>query len=262
MAAPSVAAMTLPFDLPATSTGTVAAVTGASRGLGAALAARFAARGMALGLCARTEPAVPDGAAPDAVVTAAVDVRDAAAVDAFAAHVAATLGPVDLWVNNAGVIGPIDPARDSDPDEIHDALLINIGGVMHGSAAFARAARQAPPARRVLVNISSGAATSVYPGWSTYGPTKAAVDHYSRIVAVEEPDLVVYAVAPGVVDTDMQAAIRASDPAAFPARPRFEAMHRDGTWNDPAWIADHLAGLLHGSYRPDDVVIRIPDAPR
>lgn len=251
-----------PFPLPDDLTGTVVVVTGASRGLGASLAARFAERGASLALCARTEPPVPASTDADRVVTAAVDVADPAAVEAFADQVVERFGPIDLWVNNAGVLGPIAPARDADQAQVRDALLINVAGVMAGSAVFARRARTWPTARRALVNVSSGAATSVYPGWSTYGPTKAAVDHYSRHVAAEEPDLVVHAVAPGVVDTDMQAQIRASDEAAFPAIDRFRTMHETGSWNDPDWIADHLLGILTGAWTPDDVVVRVPDAPR
>jgi benzil reductase ((S)-benzoin forming) len=253
---------TTPFPLPDDLTGTVVVVTGASRGLGSTLAARFAERGASLGSCARHKPGIPDGATAERVVAASVDVADAAAVEAFADRVVETFGPIDLWVNNAGVLGPIAPARDADQTAVRDALLINIAGVMAGSAAFARRARTWPEGRRALVNVSSGAATSVYPGWSTYGPTKAAVDHFSRHLAAEEPDLIVHAVAPGVVDTDMQAQIRSSDEAAFPAIDRFRAMHDNGTWNDPVWIADHLLGILTGAWTPDDVVVRVPDAPR
>ena len=81
-------------------------------------------------------------------------------------------------------------------------------------------------------------------------------------MAVEEPELIVHAVAPGVVDTAMQERIRESDAADFPAIDRFREMHRTGSWNDPGWIADHLVGLLVGSWTPDDVVVRVPDVPR
>lgn len=251
-----------PFDLPADLDGTVVVITGASRGLGAAMAHRFGALGASLGLCARTAPAVPEGVDDDRVLAHSVDVADAAAVEAFADAVVDRFGPVDLWINNAGLIGPMTPARDAEATAVREALLVNVAGVMAGSAAFARRAHGWAPGRRVLVNISSGAAKSIYPGWSTYGPSKAAVDHFSRHVAVEEPDLVVHSVAPGVVDTDMQARIRESDRSDFPALDRFVELHRTGAWNDPDWIADHLIGLLAGTWSPDEVVVRVPDVPR
>lgn len=251
-----------PFDVPDRLDGVVAVVTGASRGLGAAIARNLGARGASLGLCARTRPAIPEGVDDDRVLSAAVDVANAVAVEAFASAVEDRFGPIDLWVNNAGLLDPIAPARDADPEQTRETLLVNVAGVMAGSAAFARRARAWPEGRRVLVNVSSGAATNVYPGWSTYGPSKAAVDHFSRHVAVEEPGLVVHAVAPGVVDTDMQAQIRTSDESSFPAIARFHELHETGSWNDPDWITDHLVGLLVGTWTPDDVVVRVPDVPR
>ena len=110
----------VPFALPPEQlAGKVVVVTGASRGLGAGLAARFAQHGAVLGLCARTEPAPPAGAR---ALCAAVDVTDAVAVEAFGAAVAAQLGPIDLWVNNAGVLEPLGPQRDHDPVEVLQQL--------------------------------------------------------------------------------------------------------------------------------------------
>lgn len=246
----------VPFDLPADAlAGKVVVVTGASRGLGAGLAARFAALGASLGLGARTEPHTPVGSQ---AVCAVVDVTDAAAVEGFAGAVSATLGPVDLWVNNAGVLDPMGPQRDHDPNEVDRALLVNIGGVANGTRTFTRGARSWPPGRRVLVNITSGAARSTYAGWSIYGATKAAVDRFTETVALEEPDVVCHAVAPGVVETDMQAAIRAVDEATFPAVGRFRQIHADRAATTPAWVADHLAALVTGSLTPDECVYRVP----
>jgi benzil reductase ((S)-benzoin forming) len=248
--------------------GRVAVVTGASRGLGAGLAARFAARGVSLGLCARATPAVPPAAGGRALA-AAVDVTDAAAVDAFAAAVAERFGRIDLWVNNAGVLAPIGPLRDASPAELDAHIRINVGGVLLGSRAFARHVRSRPGGG-VLVNISSGAARTVYPGWAAYCGAKAAVDHLTRVVAAEEADagLRALAVAPGVVDTDMQAVIRATPASEFPALDRFLALARDDAFNSPAWVADQLLLLAWGpgpgpgGLGPAEVVVRIADEPR
>ncbi len=235
--------------------GKVVVITGASRGLGAGLAQRFAELGAGLGLCARTEPAGPAGAL---ACCEAVDVSDHGAVDRFAAAVNDALGPIDMWINNAGVLDPMGPNRTLDPAAVERALLINIAGVANGTRAFSQRARDWPPARRVLVNISSGAAAKSYQGWSIYGATKAAVDRFTEVVALEEPELTCAAVAPGVVETDMQVAIRAADAATFPDVDRFREMHRDGTASSPAWVADHLAAFFTGSFEPDAVVWRVP----
>lgn len=239
--------------------GQVAVITGASRGLGAGLAQRFAEYEMALGLCARQEPAPPPGVE---AVCASVDVADASAVEAFAAAVVATLGPITLWVNNAGVLDPMGPQRDHSPADVERALLVNIGGVANGTRSFTNHARAQPSGSRTLVNLSSGASTSVYPGWSIYGATKAAVDHFTEIVATEEPLVGCWSVAPGVVDTDMQATIRTHDQSTFPAIERFRQLKRDMAWNSPAWVADHLLAIHTGQLVPDSVVYRVPAEPR
>jgi benzil reductase ((S)-benzoin forming) len=235
--------------------GRIAVITGASRGLGAGMAERFAERGVRLGLCARHEPDPRNGA-----VTASVDVTDAEAVDRFAATVADRLGPIDLWINNAGLLEPIAPLRDTDSWQLEAHVRANVLGVLYGSRAYARHVH-ATGHGGVLVNISSGAATSVYEGWAAYCATKAAVDQATRVIAQEEKEsgLRAYAVSPGVVDTDMQAMIRATSPEAFPQVERFRKMAETGAFNSPRWVADHiLAAAFDPAAEPTDVVWRVP----
>jgi NAD(P)-dependent dehydrogenase (short-subunit alcohol dehydrogenase family) len=242
----------------------VAVVTGASRGLGAGLADAFAAQGIRLGLCARTVPDAPEGA--DAV-TAAVDVGDAGAVERFAADVVDAFGRVDLWVNNAGVLDPIGPLVDADPDALRRHLEINVLGVMHGSATFVRHVRSRAGGG-VLVNMSSGAATSPYVGWAPYGASKAAVEMVTEVVALEEREhgLRAVALSPGVIDTDMQALIRSTPPERFPTVDRFHALYASGAFNTPAWVASFILDELvdgsgPGAEGPGSVRRRVPDQP-
>ena len=236
----------------------VAVVTGASRGLGAGLADHFAEAGLALGLCSRSDPVLPDG---PTVVARRLDVTDAAAVDAFAAEVVDRLGRIDLWVNNAGVLEPIDPLRDADPADIARNLEVNVLGVVHGTQSFVRHVRSRA-GDGVLLNISSGAASSGYAGWAAYSASKAAVERLTEVVQLEEGDhgLRAHAVSPGVVDTDMQASIRATPSDRFPAVERFRRRKDEGRFNTPGHVARHVLALAFDpACRTDEVSVRVPD---
>lgn len=239
--------------------GRTAVITGASRGLGAALALDFAARGMRLGVCARSEPVLSSGVD---VVSQRVDVRDEKAVDAFARRVESQLGAVDLWINNAGVLDPIAPVRDLELDAFRDHLAVNLEGVFLCTRAYVRQLRRL---RRpgVLINISSGAAWHGYAGWGAYCAGKAGVDRLTECVQLEEASdglLRVHAVAPGVIDTDMQARIRACTPDVFPEVERFVEMKRNDTFNTPGFVAQHLLAIAFDpAARPAEVTVRLPD---
>lgn len=232
----------------------VAVITGASRGLGAGLAARFADKGVRLGLCARS-PIGFEGA-----VTAAVDVSDAAQVAAFAQQVIARFGRIDLWINNAGILDPIAPLRDVTSEQFRRQLEVNVLGVVHGSQAMIEHVR-GRDGGGVLVNISSGAAKKGYSGWSAYCATKAAVDRLTEVIALEEAEagLRAHAVAPGVIDTDMQAAIRATPEERFPLKEKFVQMKREESFSSTTWVADHLLEIAFGADPGRwDTILRLP----
>jgi len=236
--------------------GRTAVITGASRGLGAGLARAFREQGMRLGLCARSAPIL--AGAPD-VVAERVDVRDPAAMATFAGAVEARFGAIDLWINNAGLLEPIAPLRDVEPGAARAHLEVNVLGVLFGTQAFVRHLRRRG-GEGVLVNVSSGAARKPYAGWSIYCAAKAAVDRMTECVALEEAahGLRAYAVAPGVIDTDMQALIRATPPERFPDAPRFVEMKRENRFNTPAFVAEQILALAFDpAARPTEVLVRL-----
>lgn len=237
--------------------GKTAVITGASRGLGAGLARDFHARGMNLGLCARSSLPL-DGTARS--VSTRLDVGDAKAVDAFAAQVIERFGAIDLWINNAGVLAPIAALRDVSDADAEAHWRINVNGVLHGTRAFVRHLRTRG-GEGVLINVSSGAARNPYAGWSIYCAGKAAVDRMTECVQEEEraAGLRAYAVAPGVIDTDMQAEVRGSDPSAFPQLPRFLELKRQGAFNTPEIVAEHLLAIAFDpERRPTQVCVQVP----
>ena len=195
--------------------GKAAVVTGASRGIGAATAEELARQGVAVVLAARSRGEIDAvaqkiAAAGGKASAVACDVARYEDVAAAVDHCRKTYGSLDILVNNAGVIDPIARLAESDPDGWGRAVDINVKGVYHGL-------RAAIPIMEsqgggVIVNISSGAATSALEGWSHYCATKAAVLMLTRCTDKEYRDkgIRVVGLSPGTVATDMQVAIKAS----------------------------------------------------
>lgn len=195
--------------------GKVAIVTGSSRGIGAATAEELARRGVAVVLAARSRGEIDAvaqkiGAAGGKASAFACNVAKFDDVAAAVEHCQTAFGSFDILVNNAGVIDPIARLGDSDPEGWDSVVDINLKGVYHGL----RAAIPVMEAQGhgVIVNISSGAATSALEGWSHYCATKAAVLMLTRCVDKEYRDkgIRIVGLSPGTVATDMQRAIKAS----------------------------------------------------
>ena len=218
-----------------------AVVTGHSRGLGAAVAAELMARAIPVLGLARGHAESAEG-----MEQATVDFGDAAALAAWLqGHALASfLAGADmvLLVNNAGVVSPVGPLSEQDPAAALRAAIVNVGAPLALSAAFVQAA---PQAERRILHISSGAGRSAYPGWSVYCATKAALDQHARAVALDGDARVrCVSMAPGVIDTDMQAEIRATPDERFPLKQRFVDMKEGGVLVSPADCAVKLVDCL------------------
>ncbi|UQT59411.1 SDR family oxidoreductase [Streptomyces durmitorensis] len=188
----------------------VAIITGASKGLGRALGAALAGRGWDLVLDARTAAALDDSAASardlagrgTRVEAVAGDVTDAGhRADLLAA--AHQLGGLDLLVNNASALGaePLVRLEELTLDGLRQALETNVVaalGLIQEALPLLRASGAG-----AVVDVSSDAAVEAYETWGGYGASKAALDHLSAVLAVEEPGIRVWAVDPGDMRTDL-----------------------------------------------------------
>ena len=182
----------------------VAVITGASRGLGLALASSLAARRWDLVVDARGGDALAEATAgfmgDGRVVAIAGDVADpghrAALVDA-----ARTLGGLDALVNNASSLGPSPLPRLAElPLDALDAVLrVNVAAPL----ALIQSALPLLGAGGRIVNVTSDAGVEGYEGWGAYGASKAALEQMSRVLAAEHPELRVYWVDPGDMNTQM-----------------------------------------------------------
>ncbi|WP_329452725.1 SDR family oxidoreductase [Streptomyces sp. NBC_01724] len=193
-------------------TGRVAVVTGASSGIGEASAEHLAELGAAVVVLARRAARLEDlvvriQKAGGTAVAIAVDVTDAAAVQAAADRVAAELGGADLLFNNAGVMLPA-PIEELATDQWQHQIDLNITGLMNVIGAFTPQLVKAAGERGVadLINTSSIAAQNIFPNFAVYSGTKAYVTHLSRHLRVElgAKNVRVSAIEPGIVGTELQ----------------------------------------------------------
>jgi NAD(P)-dependent dehydrogenase (short-subunit alcohol dehydrogenase family) len=179
----------------------VAIITGASRGLGLALSRELAADGWRLVIDARGREELQRTARELAEVGhvrgLAGDVSDAGHRSAL---VDAAGGRIDLLVNNASILGPSpQPQLDAYPlTELEAVLRVNV------LAPLALIQLALPLMRDgAIVNVTSDAAVQPYAGWGGYGSSKAALEQLTAILAVEHPELRIYAVDPGDMRTRM-----------------------------------------------------------
>jgi NAD(P)-dependent dehydrogenase (short-subunit alcohol dehydrogenase family) len=174
-----------------TATTRTAVVTGGLSGLGQASARRLAADGVTV---------VTFDVSPGADVV--VDVTDADAVAAAAAEV----GPVDILVNSAGVVGPNKPLWEVQDDEWSATFAVNVTGTFHLCRAFVPGMRERGWGR--IVNIASMAGKDGNPRLSAYSASKGAVIAMTKSLGKElaTTGVLVNAIAPAVIDTPMNAA--------------------------------------------------------
>jgi len=182
----------------------VAVVTGASQGLGLALGEALARDGWALVVDARRrdrlDAAVERLAAHTEVIGIPGDVTDPAHRDELA-RAAADLGELRLVVNNASTLGesPLPSLRAIEPRVLRRVFDVNVVAPI----ALVQALDEHLAERATIVNITSDAGVEAYEGWGGYGSSKAALEHASRVLAVERPELRVLIVAPGDMRTEM-----------------------------------------------------------
>ena len=218
-----------------------ALITGASQGFGRALLTALAAQHWTCVVDARDARALHQAtAALPGVRALPGDVTDP---DHRADLMAATDGRVDLLVHNASTLGPSPLAQLTDYplDALRRVFEVDVVAPLALTQTALPALRAAPTP--TIVVLSSDAAVEAYPGWGGYGSAKAALDHLAAVLAVEHPELRVYAFDPG----DMRTAMHQ---AAFPGEDISDRA-------EPATVVPALLHLL--AERPDSGRYRAAD---
>ena len=232
--------------------GKAALVTGASKGIGAAAAIHLADCGAKVALLARSADEIKRIAGEinaahgsGTAIAISCDVADYSAVAGAVERTISAFGSLDVIVNNAGLIDPISHLEDSDPDAWGKVIDVNVKGVYNPIRAAA--AQMQKQGSGVVVNISSGAATSHMEGWSHYCASKAAALSITGTAHKElsPHGIRVVGLSPGTVKTDMQVSIKAS--GINPVSQLDPGVHIP-----PAWVAKCIAWLATDAGRSWD----------
>lgn len=226
-----------------------AILTGHSRGLGAAIAENLLSRQIPVLALARTKNIELAQRFPAILTQIELNLADSTALAQWLADDTLRTYLNDcktaLLINNAGVVHPVGPLDLQDVTTIARAVALNVAAPMMLASAVAAATPDASD-RRIL-HVSSGAARSPYPGWSVYCATKAALDQHARAAALDKTRaLRICSLAPGIIDTDMQADIRATSLEQFPLREKFDLLKRNGELVSPQSCAKRLVDYLLG----------------
>ncbi|MCU1346538.1 MAG: family oxidoreductase [Acidimicrobiia bacterium] len=185
----------------------VAVITGASQGLGRALAQRLARAGWALVLDARRADRLAEAVASLGTATAVTAVvGDVAEPDHREAlrQAATALGRVRLLVNNASTLGasPLPTLGEVPLDVLRRTYEVNAVAPL----ALFQLFQPTLVDGGTVVNITSDAGAAAYAGWGVYGSSKAALEHWSGVLAEEQPTVRVLVVDPGDMRTEMHQA--------------------------------------------------------
>ena len=201
--------------------GRLAVVTGASRGIGRAVALELARQGAHVVALARTQGALEKlddeiRALGGEATLVPCDIKDYEALDRLGGAIFQRWGKLDIFVGNAGVLGPITPLSHLDPKQWDDVMAVNVTANWRLIRSLDPLLRASDAGRVVLMSSAAGHKTQFAPYWGAYAASKAAVDALVRTYAAETVNtsaVKVMAVNPGPLRTRMRAsAMPGEDP--------------------------------------------------
>ncbi|MDO4879359.1 MAG: SDR family NAD(P)-dependent oxidoreductase [Neisseria sp.] len=216
-------------------------ITGHSNGLGRALAEHYLAQGCGVLGISRSLLAERAG-----LQQQALNLSDSAALSGWLAGGAVEnfiQGATEvILINNAGTVAPSAVCGRQNPAEIIMAVSLNVAAPLLLSNHLLSVRPETLPTK--IIHISSGAGRGAQSGWSVYGATKAALDHHARCVKAENHShLAIASIAPGIVDTGMQAEIRALPQDDFPSVGQFVQLKQHNVLSSPAAVAAAIANM-------------------
>lgn len=165
-----------------------------------------------------------------------------------------------VLVNNAGTLGPIKHLGELSSADIIEAVQVNVTAAAVLANEFIKRYQHLNCAK-MIVNISSGAATSAYEAWSSYCASKAALNMHTQVIAKEqlgkEFPIDAFAIAPGVVDTYMQTSLRNADDTSFKMKQKFIDLKESGKLYDPSDVVKKLIEFIEQPEKISALISRI-----
>jgi benzil reductase ((S)-benzoin forming) len=230
-------------------------ITGSSRGIGAALVDLLLEQDYQIIGMARTP--IP---ARGKFSSISIDLNDLTAVQAFEFMEATD---EVLLINNAGIIGEVSPIGQVSDSSIQKVINVNTIAPQILMNKFLKAYSKTAK-KGHIINISSGAGKQPIDAWASYCASKAALDLFSRTAAEEltargVQNWYVHAIAPGVVDTQMQTEIRSANPDDFKLLDRFVGLKNDNELADPKSVAEKILKVIDEPLKFPETVISVRD---
>jgi len=223
-----------------------AIITGVSRGLGESLAAALLERGFAVTGIGRASAERLSG---ERYRFVRCDLGQVAAIEPTLGPVFAEIGAAHprsiCLINNAAVAGPLGALGTFDAASVADALAVNLVAPVALTNLFCRAFASSP-AQCLVINVSSGLAEHALPGSGPYSIAKAGLEMLTRQIVADgkAPAFRAISLRPGIIDTGMQAFMRAQSPEVFANVEMFRDFHASGQLVAPDVVAVKIVDRL------------------
>jgi benzil reductase ((S)-benzoin forming) len=222
-------------------------ITGTSRGIGKALAERALQEKNAQVIGFSRQQSIEH----ERYTHHTIDLSDVSNLGKIIDQVFVQLADAEriVLINNAGTLGDVKYFGSIADEKIDQLFSLNVSAPAILMNHFILQYRDVS-AERIIINISSGVSQYPVDGWSGYCASKAALDMLTEVAALElekqnVKNFRVYAVAPGVVDTQMQTDIRGSDEQNFSRLQKFKDYKKSGKLNDPTEVAEKYFYLMN-----------------
>ena len=162
-----------------------------------------------------------------------------------------------VLINNAATIGKILPINLKSQDDIIYEYNLNI---IAPSLLCSNFISSYTKSKKIIINISSGAANNQIASWNNYCASKSALDMFTKVLEEEKHrNLKIFSVQPGVVDTNMQETIRKANPSFFPLLKNFLKYKQENKLEKPEKVSKKILFIIKNSHKISKNIVSVRD---